>query len=84
MASVAGEGAVMQCMVPGLVWTMSVQSLEVHSEFCLNPSSGKLWTLGGIGMNDLVFERVTLTLLWRTHQRKTGMDVEIQIRMLQK
>lgn len=70
VASVAGEGAVMQRMVPGLVWMTSVQSLEVHSEFCLNRSSRKLWTLGGIGMNDLSFKRVILTLLWRAHQRK--------------
>lgn len=48
VASVEGEGAVMQGMVQGVVWAMGVQGLEVHSKFFLNPSNGKLWTFGSL------------------------------------
>lgn len=53
------------------VWAMGVQGLEVQPKFCFKPSSGKLWTLESIGVNDLPFGKVILTLLWKTHLRKS-------------
>lgn len=66
----------MQGMVQGVAWATGVQGLEVHSKFYLNPSSGKVWTLGGIDMKDLPFEEIIQTLV------EDSMDADIQIRML--